>query len=158
TCAADGDAPSAAPARSSRSACMRSNVAGGPSPRQRRDATRGAPQSRHDATFGVMRPIRAQSRWHPRRRVARIGPSFGVEPDMPEQVGGRGRLEGWKEIAAYLRREVRTVQRWEKVESLPVHRQMHERRAVPYAYVHELDEWASSRETPTGAPSSRRGV
>jgi hypothetical protein len=25
-----------------------------------------------------------------------------------------GRLDSWKEIAAYLRREVRTVQRWEK--------------------------------------------
>ncbi len=36
-------------------------------------------------------------------------------------------LDSWKEIAAYLDREVRTVQRWEKKEGLPVHRQIHER-------------------------------
>ncbi len=36
-------------------------------------------------------------------------------------------LDSWKKIAAYLDREVRTVQRWEKKEGLPVHRQIHER-------------------------------
>jgi hypothetical protein len=30
-------------------------------------------------------------------------------------------LGSWKEIAAYLGRDVRTVQRWEKKEGLPVH-------------------------------------
>jgi hypothetical protein len=32
------------------------------------------------------------------------------------------RLESWKEIAAYLNREVRTAMRWEKERGLPVHR------------------------------------
>jgi hypothetical protein len=32
------------------------------------------------------------------------------------------RLESWKEIAAYLGRDLRTVMRWEKERSLPVHR------------------------------------
>jgi TolB-like protein len=32
------------------------------------------------------------------------------------------RLESWKEIAAYLDREVRTVQRWARARGLPVHR------------------------------------
>ena len=32
------------------------------------------------------------------------------------------RLESWKEIAAHLKRDVRTVQRWEKREGLPVYR------------------------------------
>ena len=31
------------------------------------------------------------------------------------------RLDSWKEIAAYLNREVTTVQRWEKREGMPVH-------------------------------------
>jgi hypothetical protein len=51
------------------------------------------------------------------------------------------RLESWKEIAAYLRREVRTVQRWEKREGLPVHRHHHDERASIYAYKAELDAW-----------------
>jgi hypothetical protein len=32
------------------------------------------------------------------------------------------RLDSWKEIASYLGRGVRTVQRWECEEGLPVHR------------------------------------
>ncbi len=32
------------------------------------------------------------------------------------------RLDSWKEIAAYLRRGARTLQRWEREEGLPVHR------------------------------------
>jgi len=38
-------------------------------------------------------------------------------PDWP-----RHRLESWKEIAAYLGRDVRTAQRWERLGGLPVHR------------------------------------
>ena len=32
------------------------------------------------------------------------------------------KLETWKEIAVYLGRDLRTVMRWEKERSLPVHR------------------------------------
>jgi len=32
------------------------------------------------------------------------------------------RLDSWKEIVAYLRRHIRTVQRWEKKEGLSVYR------------------------------------
>lgn len=32
-----------------------------------------------------------------------------------------GRLDSWKEIAVYLGRDVRTVQRWERREGLPIH-------------------------------------
>ena len=38
------------------------------------------------------------------------------------------RFDSWKEIAAYLNREVRTAQRWEKAESLPIHRLQHDKR------------------------------
>ena len=40
----------------------------------------------------------------------------------PKEGRAGERLDSWKEIAAYLRRDVRTVQRWEERESLPVHR------------------------------------
>ena len=55
-------------------------------------------------------------------------------------------LESWKEIAAYLKRDVRTVIRWEKSEGLPVHRQMHQARGSVFAYPSELEAWKGSRE------------
>lgn len=51
-------------------------------------------------------------------------------------------LDSWKEIAAYLEREVRTVQRWEKKEGLSVHRQIHEKLSTVYAYKSEIDAWS----------------
>lgn len=75
--------------------------------------------------------------------MARYGAqSSGVEgSDHP----ANGRLDSWKEIAAYLGRGVRTVQRWERDEGLPVHRLAHEKRGTVYAYRHELDAWWQSR-------------
>jgi TolB-like protein/Tfp pilus assembly protein PilF len=51
------------------------------------------------------------------------------------------RLDSWKEIAAYLRRDERTVRRWERKEGLPVHRHQHHQRGSVYAYRSELDTW-----------------
>ena len=56
-----------------------------------------------------------------------------------------GRLDSWKEIAAYLGRGVRTVQRWERDEGLPVHRLAHEKRGSVYAHREEVDAWWRSR-------------
>ena len=66
------------------------------------------------------------------------------------------RLDSWKEIAAYLGRGVRTVQRWEREEGLPVHRLAHEKRGSVYADRQEVDAWwESRRQTLTAtAPSS----
>lgn len=55
------------------------------------------------------------------------------------------RLESWKEIAAHLRRSVRTVKRWEKIEGLPVHRLAHNKAASVYAYRSELEGWWAAR-------------
>ena len=55
------------------------------------------------------------------------------------------RLDSWKEIAAYLRRDVRTVQRWEKKEGLPVHRHQHQKLGSIYAYKPELTQWFNNR-------------
>ena len=58
----------------------------------------------------------------------------------------RERLENWKEIAQYLRRSVRTVQRWEDEAGLPVHRLNHDQRSSVYAYTDELELWRINRE------------
>ena len=69
-------------------------------------------------------------------------PSPGTPPSVspPED-----RLDSWKEIAAYLNRDVTTVQRWEKREGMPVHRHVHDRMGSVYASRAELDAWARSR-------------
>jgi tetratricopeptide (TPR) repeat protein len=59
------------------------------------------------------------------------------------------RLDSWKEIAAYLKRGVRTAQRWEAEASLPVHRVTPDRGAV-FAYRSELDAWWRSRPSTGG--------
>ena len=61
-------------------------------------------------------------------------------------------LESWKEIATYLKRDVRTVKRWEKAEGLPVHRQMHQARGSVFAYPSELEAWKASRILKLSAP------
>jgi len=55
------------------------------------------------------------------------------------------RLDSWKEIAAYLSRDVTTVQRWEKREGMPVHRHLHRRIGSVYAYRADLHAWARTR-------------
>ena len=62
-----------------------------------------------------------------------------------ESVGTEQRLESWKAIAAYLGREVRTVQRWEKTESLPIHRHHHAKLGSVFAFASELRQWQNSR-------------
>ena len=66
------------------------------------------------------------------------GPGTTADPQ------GR-RLESWKEIAAYLGRDITTVRRWEKREGLPVHRHQHSRLGTVYAYTAELDAWRRER-------------
>ncbi len=55
------------------------------------------------------------------------------------------RLDSWKSIASYLNRDVRTVQRWEAREGMPVHRHQHDQLASVYASKGELDAWRRSR-------------
>ena len=69
-------------------------------------------------------------------------PSLGTPPsERPLE----DRLDSWKEIAAYLKRDVTTVQRWEKREGMPVHRHLHDRMGSVYASRAELDAWTRSR-------------
>jgi hypothetical protein len=70
------------------------------------------------------------------------------EVAMSEKIEGSEEkvLESWKEIAAYLKRDVRTVIRWEKSEGLPVHRHLHQARSSVYAHPSEIDAWAATRQ------------
>lgn len=82
-----------------------------------------------------------------------------------------GRLASWKKIASYLKRDVSTVQRWERRESMPVHRHLHDKLGSVYAYRAEIDQWWASRSVrlaresgelvepgvPAGAGSSATG-
>jgi len=70
----------------------------------------------------------------------------------PADVGAA--LRGWKQIAAYLHRDVRTVQRWERSEHLPVHRQLHLKLGTVHAVRAELDEWLGNRTSPRARTQS----
>jgi len=75
-----------------------------------------------------------------------LDPNHEHPVDRPEP-SPRLRLDAWKEIAAYLKRDIRTVQLWEKKEGLPVHRHTHAARASVYAFAMEIDAWQKSRRS-----------
>jgi tetratricopeptide (TPR) repeat protein len=95
-----------------------------------------------------------------------------VGQDNPAPSGAQAPdcLNSWKEIATHLRHSVRTVQRWERIEGLPVHRHGHEKRDAVYAYRDELDAWwrrrvslggltepeAAGNPSPDGGPDAPR--
>jgi hypothetical protein len=62
-------------------------------------------------------------------------------------------LSCWKDIAQYLGKAVRTVQRWEQELGLPVRRPkgVHHKSAV-IAYVRDLDSWMESQWSERGTP------
>jgi TolB-like protein/Flp pilus assembly protein TadD len=76
--------------------------------------------------------------------MSQTGPSPGSEARASE------RLDSWKEIAVHLRRDIRTVQRWEKSEAMPVHRHQHDKLGSVFAFKSELDEWQRGRSPAAG--------
>ncbi len=58
-------------------------------------------------------------------------------------------LNSWKEIASYMNRGVRTVQRWEHELRLPVHRIGKSRRSPVYALVPEIKFWLTTLDAET---------
>jgi TolB-like protein/Flp pilus assembly protein TadD len=86
-------------------------------------------QTRAHALISGLKGIRSMT------DVDRSQPSSGLrEPSVSE------RLDSWKKIAAYLKRDESTVRRWEK-EGLPVHRHAHKKKATIYAFTSEIDAW-----------------
>ena len=61
------------------------------------------------------------------------------------------RLDSWKAIAAHLKRDVRTAQRWEATQRLPVYRHRHGQHDSVYAYKSEIDHWWANRRPPSSS-------
>jgi hypothetical protein len=72
-------------------------------------------------------------------------------------------LTSWKEIASYLGKGVRTVQRWECQFGLPVRRPNEKSKGVVYASRSELDQWLARHwsrrpgKFPTAEPANGNG-
>ena len=76
--------------------------------------------------------------------------NFGAarESSSPQDVRTPNRrLDSWKEIAAFFDRDERTVKRWEKERSLPVHRLPGGSRGRVFAFSDELYAWMRSPES-----------
>jgi TolB-like protein/Flp pilus assembly protein TadD len=73
-------------------------------------------------------------------------PATGATPGPKGSPLPDKKLVSWKEIATHLGREVRTVQRWETTEGLPIHRHEHQKKSTVYAYAGELDDWFKKRQ------------
>jgi hypothetical protein len=64
-------------------------------------------------------------------------------------------LNSWKEVATYLGRGIRTVQRWERELGLPIRRPRGKPRGPVIAFRRELDQWLHS--APTAEPRIAEG-
>ena len=72
------------------------------------------------------------------------GPDSGS--DFGSSQDARPQLHGWKDIASYFGRSVRTVQRWERDFGLPVRRYGMGRAELVHAYLDDLEHWKASAE------------
>ena len=78
--------------------------------------------------------------------------------NQPALSSTEDRLDSWKDIAVYLKRDISTVQRWEQREKMPVHRHLHDRRGSVYAFRSELDVWLETRRTRLKQDAERRAL
>jgi hypothetical protein len=74
--------------------------------------------------------------------------NFSVQPEL---------LTSWKEIANYLGKGVRTVQRWELQFGLPVRRPNEKVKGIVHATRQELDHWLEQQwsQRPGGTASAQ---
>jgi hypothetical protein len=79
----------------------------------------------------------------------RTGPRAPPRRNTSRSITGRNSCLG---------RGIRTVQRWEREEGLPVHRLAHEKRGSVYARREELTAWWESRRLTLAAPSTSDAV
>jgi tetratricopeptide (TPR) repeat protein len=77
-------------------------------------------------------------------------------PSEPQKTSAADRVDSWKEIAAYLKRSVRTVHRWESEQGLPVRRHLHQSSGTVYAFKSELDRWWANRKIEAEAAGQSR--
>ena len=74
---------------------------------------------------------------------------------------GETPLQGWKEIASYLKRDTRTAQRWEESGGLPIRRHKGSPGTV-YAYPSEIEAWRTSQQakahSKSGEPTLNKSI
>jgi hypothetical protein len=80
--------------------------------------------------------------------------SLGAINALSGPTHSRAFLSGWKEIGEYLSKGVRTVQRWEEHQGLPVRRSGEGRKATVLAIPEELDAWVQSQKLRSGSDVS----
>ena len=82
-------------------------------------------------------------------------PTLGIPPsERPLE----DRLDSWKEIASYLKRDITTVQRWEKREDMPVHRHLHDKMGSVYSSRADLDAWMRGRNLRVGQENRNNAI
>src|SRR5579859_1808506 len=77
--------------------------------------------------------------------LASVCKCFRIKPDI--MVVNTDVLNSWKEVATYLGRGIRTVQRWERELGLPIRRPRGKLRSPIIAFRPELDRWLQSAPT-----------
>ena len=77
--------------------------------------------------------------------------NFAPPPAPPTRI-----LNSWKEIASYLGRGVRTIQRYEEKLGLPVHRPAARKRTAVLAFADELERWLRNTPSRNGTHSNSR--
>jgi len=93
--------------------------------------------------YALIESTRSSNKTHTREEnvaldipISSTGESVRPSPDI---------LNSWKEIARYLDRGIRTVQRWEGELGLPVRRPHGRGRSAVFAVKSEIDAWLLSR-------------
>jgi TolB-like protein/Tfp pilus assembly protein PilF len=81
-----------------------------------------------------------------------------MESPVTDEPAKEDRLDSWKEIATFLKRGVRTVQRWEKEEGFPVHRHQHAKLGSIYALRSEVRAWQAGRDQNAGKQENQQRV
>jgi Tol biopolymer transport system component len=87
-----------------------------------------------------------------------VDESQRIAPGDSSRHAREDRLDSWKKIASYLKRDVSTVQRWERREGLPVHRHLHDKQGSVFAFRTELDLWWESRRSGLGQDAAVPGA
>ena len=77
-----------------------------------------------------------------------------IRDSAPRPAEASDRITGWRDVAAHVRKSVRTAQRWEKICSLPVHRITTPNGEVVYAFRTELDNWLRERQPKAPIPET----
>jgi hypothetical protein len=72
----------------------------------------------------------------------------------PLKLSGNEALRSWGMIATFLKCGIRTAQRWEREEQLPVHRRANAPRGMVVAFPRELQTWLSTRDGDTDQDKS----